>query len=100
MHKVFLGVPTGVDGHIEMAIVQKPDLQALGSSLDVTISASATYGMGRRLLSCPFFHSEFVNPLGALMVVVVLILADCQSPVLFTSFLKEDFGGSRMNPVA
>ncbi len=69
-----------------------------GSSLDVTISVSGTYGMGGWLLSCPFLHSEFFNPLRALR--VVLILAYCQSPVLSRSFLKEVFGGTRRNPAA
>ncbi len=68
------------------------------SSLGVTISVLGMYGMGIRLLSCPFLHSAFFNPSVDLR--VVLILVWCQSPVLSRSFLKEDFGGTRRNPAA
>jgi hypothetical protein len=64
-----------------------------GSSLVVMRSVGGMYRMGSRLLSCPFLHSESFNPLGAFR--VVLILACCQSVVLSTSLLKEDFSGTQ-----
>jgi hypothetical protein len=71
-------------------------LKIWGYSLGVTMSFTATYGMGGRWDSCPFLHSESFNSSGDLR--EVLILACCQSPVPSRSFLKEDFGRTCRNP--
>jgi hypothetical protein len=95
---LFLVVPMGVNRHVEVGLSGSLTLKTWGSSLSVTVSITGTYGMGSRLLSCPFLHSESFNLSGVLR--VVLILACCQSPVLHRSFLKEDFGGTHRNPAA
>ncbi len=66
-----------------------------GSSMVVMRSVGGMYGTGGQLLSCPLSHLESFNLLGSLR--VVLILACCQSVVLSTSLLKEDFGRTHRN---
>jgi hypothetical protein len=98
MCKVFLSVPTGEYGHVEVGLVWKLDLQGLRFFLGHDNVYFRYVGMGGLLLSCSFLHSAFLNPSRDLR--VVLILAYCQSPVPSRSFLKEDFGGTRRNPAA
>jgi hypothetical protein len=73
-------------------------LRLSGASLVVTRSIGGTYGMGGRLLSCPFLHSESFSPLGLLR--AVLILECCQSVVFSTSLLNKDLGGTCRNLTA
>ncbi len=89
--KYSLVFPRGVNGHIEVGIVGKLDLQDLRFFLghdDIRLSYIQD---GRLVTQLPILHSEFFNPLGDLR--VELILAYCQSPVLSTSFLKKTLAG-------
>ncbi len=75
-------------------------LRLSGASLVVTRSVGRTYGMGGQLLSCSFLHSKSFNPLGLLILRMVLILACNQSVVPIMSLLKEDLSGTCRNQSA
>ncbi len=93
--KVFLGVPMGVDGHVEDGFSWKLDLQNLRFFLgDYKIHHRYVLD-GWPIAQLPFLAFRILQLVGMR---VVLILACCQSPVLSTSLLRGDFGGTCRNP--
>ncbi len=86
--KVFLVVPTRVDGHTEVWPVWKLDLEKLSFFLGRDDVNHRYVWNGRPWDSCPFLHFVSFNPSGDLR--EVLILACCQSPAPSRGFLKED----------
>ncbi len=67
-------------------------------SLVVVRSIGETYGIGGQLLSCPFLHSESLNLLGLLRMVVILMC--CQSVIPSMSLLNVDLSRTHRNQVA
>jgi hypothetical protein len=99
VHKVFLGVPTGVYGHVEVGFVWRLDLQGLRFFLGRDNICLRYVRDGPPVAQLPFLALSILQPVGRLEG-VVLILACCQSLVLSWSFLKEDFGSTCKNPAA
>ncbi len=66
MRKVFLGVPTGINGHIEVGIIGKPDLEDLRFFLvcdDIHLSYIQD---GRPVAQLPFLALQYLQPVGRL----------------------------------
>ncbi len=98
VRKVFLGVHTRVNAHIDVGIVWKLDLEHLRFFLGDDNICLSYVRDGWLVARLPFLALRIFNLSGDLR--VVLVLGYCQSPVLRTSFLKEDFGRTRRNPAA
>ncbi len=65
MCKVLLGVPTGVDGHIEMGIVQIPDLQDLRFLLGHHGIRLSNIRDGRLVAQLPFLALRILIAVGS-----------------------------------
>ena len=66
MRKLFLSVHTGVDGHIEMGIIRKPDLQDLRFLLGRHNIRLSGIRDGRPVAQLPFLALGILQPIGSL----------------------------------
>ncbi len=66
MCKVFLGVSMGEDGHVEMGIVQKPDLQDLRFLLGSHNIRFSDIRDGRQVAQLPFIALRIFQSAGSL----------------------------------
>jgi hypothetical protein len=62
VHKVFLGVPTGVDGHVEVGIIRKSDLEDLRFFLEHDNVHLSYIWDGRPVAQLPFLTLGILQP--------------------------------------
>ena len=89
MRKLFLSVHTGVDGHIEMGIIWKPDLQDLRFLLGRHNIRLSGIRDGRPVAQLPFLALRILQPIGRLE-------GGTHFGVLPESGTKQEFLGRRL----